>query len=106
MPVTADERPSVVVMLRGAIVPADVPALCARVENLLRGSESAVVVLDVAGVTEPDCALVDALARIQLITRRMGAELRLRDASDELHELLALAGLCDVLGLCGGYASS
>ena len=61
---------------------------------------------DVAEVTDPDCATVDALARMQLTTRRLGGELRLRGVSDELHEVLALAGLCDVLGLCGGYASS
>jgi anti-anti-sigma regulatory factor len=96
----------VVVTLRGAIVTADVSALCARVEKLLREREVDLVVCDVARVSEPDCAIVDALARMQLTARRLGSELRLRGASDELHEVLALAGLCDVLGLCAGYASS
>ena len=95
-----------VVTLRGAIVRAEVPGLCARVRELLRGGQADILVCDVAEVTNPDCATVEALARMQLTTRRLGGELRLRGASDELHEILALAGLCDVLGLCGGYASS
>ena len=105
-PPPADERSAGVVTLRGAIVRADVPGLCARVQELLDGGEADIVVCDVAGVTDPDCATVDALARMQLTTRRLGGELRLRGASDQLHEVLALAGLCDVLGLCGGYVSS
>jgi len=105
-PVPADERTSVVVTLRGAIVRADVPALCAHVEDLVRGSEAVLVVCDVAEVTDPDCGTVDALARMQLTTRRLGRELRLRGVSEELHDVLALAGLCDVVGPCGSYASS
>ena len=101
----ADE-PSAVVTLRGAIVRADVPGLCAGVREVLRGTKARLVVCDVADVTDPDCATVDALARIQLTARRLGGELRLHGASEELHQVLALAGLCDVLGLCGGYASS
>ena len=93
-------------MLRGAIVRADVPGLCARLQELLRGSEADIVVCDVAEVTDPDCATVDALARMQLTSRRLGRELRLRGVTDELHDVLALAGLCDVVALCGGYASS
>ena len=85
---------------------ADVPELCARVRELLDRSDAALVICDVAGLSDPDCATVDALARIQLTARRLGSGLRLRGASDELHEVLALAGLCEVVGLCGGYASS
>ena len=46
---------------------------------------------------------VDALARLQLAMRRLGLELRLRDASRELLELLDLAGLTEVLGLEPGW---
>lgn len=49
------------------------------------------------GVTEPDVGTVDALARLQLAARRLGRSIRLRQASDELQELLSLAGLSDVL---------
>ena len=57
---------------------------------------------DVAAV-EPSAATVDALARLQLTARRAGIELRLRNVSDELRELLVLVGLDEVLGLepCG-----
>ena len=92
--------------LRGGITPAQVPALCARVQELLDGGDAQVILCDVARVKDPDCTTVDALARMQLTARRLGCQLRLRGASEELHELLALAGLCEVVGLCGGYASS
>ena len=98
-------RSAVVLELRGAITRSDVRALCARVQVLL-GEGNAEVVCDVAAVSAPDCGTVDVLARMQLTAKRLGGELRLRGASDELHELLALAGLCDVVGVCGGYAGS
>ena len=40
-----------------------------------------------------DVVLVDVLARLQLAARRLGCSIRLRDASAELSELLALVGL-------------
>ena len=46
-----------------------------------------------------DLGLVDELARLQLAARRRGWRLRLRDVSDELRELLELAGLADVLAV-------
>jgi anti-anti-sigma regulatory factor len=97
---------AVTMTLRGAIATADVPGLCARAAALIQGSGAGQLLCDVAEVADPDCATVDALARIQLTARRLGSELRLRGASDELHEVLAMAGLCEVVGLCGGYASS
>lgn len=69
----------------------------------------ATVVLVINGETEvilgqidpgrPALALVDALMRYQLATRRKGREIRLRDVSDDLHELLELVGLDGVLAL-------
>ena len=50
-----------------------------------------------AGSFPPDIATIDTLARLQLTARRLGLELRLRDASTELQDLLAFAGLHDVL---------
>lgn len=92
--------------LNGAIATSDVPGVCARAAALIEGSGAELLVCDVADVSDPDCATVDALARIQLTARRLGSELRLRGASDELHEVLAVAGLCAVVGLCGDYESS
>jgi STAS domain len=45
----------------------------------------------------PDVATIDALARLELTARRRGKTLRLRNASTELRELIALAGLDEVL---------
>jgi anti-anti-sigma regulatory factor len=50
-------------------------------------------------MTAPLLATLDALARIQLAARRAGLELRLRQASDELREVIALAGLDEALRL-------
>ena len=40
---------------------------------------------------------VDALARLALTVRRLGRRLVLRDAGDDLRDLIALTGLGDVL---------
>ncbi|MFN2606448.1 MAG: hypothetical protein ABR511_00935 [Acidimicrobiales bacterium] len=47
----------------------------------------------VGGPGHPDLETVDALARAALAARRRGGSIRLVDASDELLELLDLAGL-------------
>lgn len=54
------------------------------------------VVLD-ASELAGDLATVEHLARIQLQLRRDGRELVLIGCSDELHQLIELAGLSDVL---------
>jgi anti-anti-sigma regulatory factor len=51
---------------------------------------------DLRGVPA-DAVAVDALARLQLAARRHGCELRLRNASPELRELIAFMGLQRVL---------
>ncbi len=54
------------------------------------------IICDV-GAIAPDVHALDALARLQLAARRLGMEVRLRHASRELQELVAFAGLRDVL---------
>jgi hypothetical protein len=62
------------------------------------------IVCDVRAVP-PDAAAIDTLARLQLNASRHGLELRLRHASTELQDLLAFAGLRDVLRIeAGGQA--
>jgi hypothetical protein len=56
-----------------------------------------VAICDVAGLTDVDLATIDALARLQLSVLRLGSSIELRNASDELRELLTLAGLDDVV---------
>jgi ABC-type transporter Mla MlaB component len=82
--------------IRGPIARADLPGLCHRVCALLTQRRADVVLCDVHGV-EPDAVTVDALARLQLAARRQDCQVRLRDASDELLELVDFMGLCDVL---------
>ncbi len=65
-----------------------------RASHLVHGD---LLVCDVRRLSAPDCAAVDALARLQLTARRRGQRICLRNASRELAELLTLAGLGDVL---------
>jgi ABC-type transporter Mla MlaB component len=82
--------------VRGPVARADLAGLCARVCALLRRGGPEVALCDVAGV-EPDAVTVDALARLQLAAGRRGCEVKLRNASAELRELVAFMGLSDVL---------
>ena len=54
------------------------------------------------GMLAPELETIDALARLELAARRLGLQLRLRDASIELEELLMFAGLREVLGVEAG----
>ena len=80
--------------VRGPIARGDLPGLCDRVCALLPAN--VVAFCDVSTV-EPDAVTVDALARLQLAASRRGTVVRLRHASAELRELVALMGLTDVL---------
>jgi hypothetical protein len=62
------------------------------------------ITLDVSALP-PDVLTIDALARLELAARRGGLRFRLRDASDQLRDLIAFVGLSDVLGTCAGIAS-
>ena len=57
----------------------------------------ATLVLDVRALGDPDVFTVDALARLALTAHQSGCRLELTGAGQHLVELLALAGLCDVL---------
>ena len=56
-------------------------------------------VLGYVDARNPDLALVESLARLQLRARRRGSRVRLRNVSDQLHGLLELVGLADVLSV-------
>jgi anti-anti-sigma regulatory factor len=62
----------------------------------MAASTPTTVVLDVSTLA-PSVSTIDALARFQLAARRRGQRLRLRQASDELRQLIAFAGLSEVL---------
>ncbi|MDQ3778767.1 MAG: STAS domain-containing protein [Actinomycetota bacterium] len=82
--------------VRGPIDSADLPGLCDRVCALLREADAHVAFCDIHGV-QPSATTVDALCRLQLAARRLRCQVRLRNASDELLELVAFMGLSDVL---------
>ena len=82
--------------IRGPIRRGDLPGLCERVCALFERNGASVAVCDVGGV-EPDAVTVDALARLQLAARRRACQVRLRNGSDELLELVRFMGLADVL---------
>ena len=82
--------------VHGPIARSDLPGLCDRICALLESSDAAVALCDVGGV-DPDAVTVDALARVQLAAGRHGCQVRLRNASVELLQLLAFMGLGDVL---------
>ena len=50
-----------------------------------------------AGALDADVSTLDALARLQLNAKRIGQSIRLSNASSELRQLIALAGLSEVL---------
>jgi hypothetical protein len=57
------------------------------------------IACDVGELAHPDAGTIDTLARLALTARRLGFELRLHRASEELVELLAFTGLSDALGV-------
>jgi ABC-type transporter Mla MlaB component len=59
--------------------------------------EPRIVGCDVSRVTEPDEYALDALARLQLTARRLGATIHLHNANPALAAMIELAGLADVL---------
>ena len=74
-----------------------VVAACNEARMQLDNCTDEVVPCDVRSVARPDAAAIEALARLQLIARRRGRRIGLRNASPELRELLALVGLSDVV---------
>src|SRR5262245_17332350 len=93
----APEPRAIAFSVHGPIARSDLPGLCDRVCTLLSAAGHVEVAhCDVSGVGV-DVVTVDALARLQLAARRHGCVVRLRNASDELRDLVAFMGLADVL---------
>jgi ABC-type transporter Mla MlaB component len=96
------EPRATVLVVGGSITAADVPGLCERAHAVLDASDVEAVVCDVAAVVDPDLSTIEALTRMQLTARRLGGQVRLHDAPSALQELLAFAGLADVVPLTPG----
>jgi STAS domain-containing protein len=59
--------------------------------------DAGLVVCDASAVSRPDFGTVDALARVALVAGRLGCRIQVQHAAPELRNLLALAGLADVV---------
>jgi ABC-type transporter Mla MlaB component len=94
------EASTITLVIGTRVARADIPVLCARVPSLLNGTNAELIECDMSALIGPDAATVDALARLQLTARRLGAEVWLSHASLELQELLGLMGLRDAVPLC------
>ncbi|MFI1398993.1 STAS domain-containing protein [Streptomyces sp. NPDC020681] len=93
-----DATQPMVMRIAGRVTPADVPRLCEELSARLigAGEDGTEVICDVGGLSRPDLAAVDALARLQLTARRLGCRISLRGADAELRALLELVGLAEV----------
>lgn len=77
----------------------DVPVLSEHLAAIVRDSPADIVICDVRGITAPNAGTIDVLARLQLMARRLGCDLRLYGAHPRLRGLLLLTGLSEVLPL-------
>lgn len=67
------------------------------VVTIVEPPQESIVTVDVGALAEPDPLVLDALVRLQLAARRLGASIQLQNACPELVDLLALVGLADVV---------
>jgi ABC-type transporter Mla MlaB component len=74
-----------------------VAGCCSQLRSLIDQSQADLVVCDVAALRGCDLAVIDVLARLGLTARRLGCALELWGASDALVELIAFAGLQEIL---------
>lgn len=86
--------------MRGATGGSSAASLCADLLEARAGRRAELIVCDVTALQEPDLGSIDALARAQLTAQRLGCRVRLDGATKRLRELLALAGLREVVP-CG-----
>ncbi|MBD9730497.1 STAS domain-containing protein [Streptomyces sp. H28] len=94
LPVVDAMTPPVLV-LQGPVTRDGAAGPCDTLRTLLDGGSGAcgVVVCDVAGLGPPGLAAVNLLARLELLARRTGGRIRLRDPDPALRVLLDLVGL-------------
>ena len=56
-----------------------------------------VLVCEVGDLVSPDAGIVEALARLRLAAQRLGGDIVLRGADDDLIGLIAFMGLAEVI---------
>jgi ABC-type transporter Mla MlaB component len=87
---------TVYAQIRGPLVRRDLPGFYARVCALLARTVGGTLVCDVAPVAV-DAVAVEALARLLLGARRHRCRVLIANAPKELHDLVQLFGLEEVL---------
>jgi anti-anti-sigma factor len=93
----AHDPATIELRIAGRIDRTDAARLGREVRSLLDDGGVARIVCDLGSITQSDVAVVDALCRMRLVARRHGCQLRLRNASQGLLELISLIGLSDVM---------
>lgn len=93
----AHDPSTIELRIQGRIDRTDAARLGRQVRILLDQGDIVEIVCDVGAVTNSDVAVVDALCRMRLAARRRGCQLRLREASAGLLQLIFLMGLRDVV---------
>jgi|SRR5918995_5635825 ABC-type transporter Mla MlaB component len=84
-------------IVTGPIARGDIERLCRGTREAFEASDAHLVVLDLAAIGDVDLVTIESLARLQLTVRRAGGWIRFRRAGQELHELVAMMGLTDIL---------
>ena len=81
----------------GPIARGDIEPLCEGTRAAFDASDAHLVVLDLAAIGVADVVTIESLARLELTVRRAGGWIRFRRAGRELHELVSMMGLADIL---------
>jgi ABC-type transporter Mla MlaB component len=95
-------RPAAVLRVDGPLDDGAVERLCARLRALRQTGDVAQVTCEIGPRVDADARTLDALARLQLTARQLGGEIRLSRAPSAVFELLAFAGLGEIVPrVCG-----
>jgi len=86
-----------ILVVGGRIDRSDLARLESRLRTIAAASAGGQIDCDVSRLVGADATAVDTLARLQVVARRHGRQIRLVHASPELQGLLACMGLTDAL---------
>jgi anti-anti-sigma regulatory factor len=81
------------------MAPEDLATLCEVVRISVDRRRPDLVICDLGSLTDADLATIDALARLQLTSRRLGYQMIVRNAPAPLRNLLVLVGLGRIVRL-------
>ncbi len=85
-------------VVTGPIARRDIERLCEATREAFEASDARSVILDLAAIGDADVVTIESLARLQLTVRRAGGRIRFCRVGRELHELISVLGLTDILG--------